>query len=143
MTFNATLQRYRIQLLFIIPLFVALYFRIIPDMVKQWAQDDNYSHGFLVPLIAGYFLWQRWPELKDKIVTPSNLGLAVIILGLLQLLLGWLSTEFFTMRSSLIIILAGMVLYLFGRDILKGTALPLGYLLFMVPIPSEPLRRLP
>jgi len=135
MTFSNTLHRYRIQLLLALPLFVALYFRVIPDMVKQWAQDDNYSHGFLVPLIAGYFLWQRWPDLKDKLVKPSLPGLAVIIFGLLQLLLGWLSTELFSMRSSLIVILIGMVLYLFGQDILRGMALPLGYLVFMVPIP--------
>jgi exosortase len=39
------------------------------------------------------------------------------------------------MRTSLIVLLAGMTLFFFGRDVLKGLALPLGYLIFMVPIP--------
>jgi exosortase len=39
------------------------------------------------------------------------------------------------MRTSLIVLLAGMTLFWFGREVLKGMALPLGYLIFMVPIP--------
>jgi exosortase len=135
MTFSESLQRYRLQLFFVLPLFAVMYCRIVPDMVNDWLHDENYSHGFIVPIIAGYFLWQRWPDLKNKNVEPSNMGLVVIVWGLLQLLIAWFGTEYFTMRSSLIVLLAGMTLYLFGREVLKGMALPLGYLIFMVPIP--------
>jgi exosortase len=135
MTFMAALNSYRLALSCTLALLVALYWNIVPSMVLQWQQDENYSHGFLVPVIAGYFLWQRWPGLKERLVKPSNLGLVVIILGLLQLLISWLGSEYFTMRSSLIVLLAGLVLFLFGRDILKGMILPIGYLFFMVPIP--------
>lgn len=135
MTFRESLQRYRLQLLFILPLLAVMYYRIVPDMVNDWIHDENYSHGFIVPIIAGYFLWQRWPDLKDKNVAPSNMGLVVIVWGLLQLLIAWFGAEYFTMRSSLIVLLAGMTLYLFGREVLKGMALSLGYLIFMVPIP--------
>ena len=135
MTFSESLQRYRLQLFFVLSLLAALYYRIVPDMVNDWLHDENYSHGFIVPIIAGYFLWQRWPDLKNKNVAPSNLGLVVIVWGLLQLLIAWFGTEYFTMRSSLIVLLAGMTLYLFGCEVLKGMALPLGYLIFMVPIP--------
>ena len=135
MTFIESLKKNRVQLLLIIPLLVGLYWKIVPGMVRDWTRDENYSHGFLVPLIAGYFLYQRWPQLKERVARPDGVGLVVIILGLLQLLLGWLSTEYFTMRSSLVVLLAGLVLYFFGRQVLKLMALPLGYLLFMVPIP--------
>jgi exosortase D (VPLPA-CTERM-specific) len=112
-----------------------MYFTIVPDMVKDWYNDENYSHGFLVPFIAGYFLWQRWPDLKDRLVKPDGLGLVVIIWGLFQLLVAWLGSEYFTMRSSLIVLLVGITLFWFGSEVLKGMALPLGYLIFMVPIP--------
>ncbi len=135
MTFQEALKHYRLQLLASILLLVGIYYLIVPDMVMDWYKDENYSHGFLVPVIAGYFFWQRWPELKTRLIKPDSLGLVVIILGVLQLLLGWLATEYFTMRSSLIVLLAGLVLYWFGREILKGMALPLGFLIFMVPIP--------
>jgi len=135
MTFHQALKQYRLHLILVLPLLAGLYFRIVPDMVKDWYQDENYSHGFLVPIIAGYFLWQRWPDLKERQVRPDNLGLAVIIGGLLQLLIAWLGTEYFTMRTSLIVLLAGMTLFWFGREVLRGMTLPLGYLIFMVPIP--------
>jgi exosortase len=135
MTFSETLKTYRIQLMLILPLLAWMYYTIVPDMVRQWHQDENYSHGFLVPLIAGYFIWQRWPNLKARTVKPDGLGLVVIVWGLLQLLVAWFGSEYFTMRSSLIVLLAGMTLFWFGREVLKGMALPLGYLIFMVPIP--------
>jgi exosortase len=135
LTFNEALKQYRLHLALVLPLLIWMYFTIVPKMVMDWYNDENYSHGFLVPIIAGYFFWQRWPELKDRLVKPDGLGLAVIIFGLLQLLAAWLGTEYFTMRSSLIVLLAGMTLFWFGREVLKGMALPIGYLIFMVPIP--------
>lgn len=135
MTFHESLKLYRLQLILVLPLLAGMYYRIVPDMVKDWYNDENYSHGFLVPIIAGYFLWQRWPDLKNRHIKPDALGLVVIFVGVLQLLVAWLGTEFFIMRTSLIVLLAGMTLFWFGREVLKGMALPLGYLTFMVPVP--------
>jgi exosortase len=59
----------------------------------------------------------------------------IILWGVLQLLAAKLGAEYFTMRSSLLVLLAGMTLFWFGREVLKGMALPIGYLIFMVPIP--------
>jgi len=135
MTFNESLKCYRPHLIPVLLLLVGMYYRIVPDMVSVWYHDENYSHGFLVPIIAGYFLWQRWPDLRERAVKPDGMGLVLIIGGVFQLLAAWLGTEYFTMRSSLIVLLAGLVLFLFGREVLKGVALSLGYLIFMVPIP--------
>ena len=135
MTFNEALKQYRLQLVLVLPLLAWMYFRIVPDMVKDWYHDENYSHGFLVPIIAGYFIWQRWPDLKERLVKPNGWGLLIVVFGVLQLLVAWLGTEYFTMRSSLIVLLVGMTLFWFGWEVLKEMALPLGYLIFMVPIP--------
>lgn len=135
MNFSEALRQYRIHLGAVLVLFVALYYKIVPDMVMDWYKDDNYSHGFLVPFIAGYFLWQRWDEIKVEPVKPDNLGIGVLLFGCVQLTIAWLGSEYFTMRSSLIVLLAGIVLLWFGRGALGKLALPLGYLIFMVPIP--------
>ncbi|HDQ41826.1 MAG TPA: exosortase/archaeosortase family protein [Desulfonatronum sp.] len=135
MTFLDALKQYRFHLLASLLVLAGLYYNIIPDMVRQWAGDDNYSHGFLVPLISGFFIYQRWDRLKDARVEPSSLGLIVIILGLCQLLLGWLGTEYFNMRISLVVLLCGMTLYWFGTRVFAIMALPLLYLALMVPIP--------
>lgn len=135
MTFTESLKACRRHLMVLLLLLIALYAKIVPEMVQQWYQDENYSHGFLVPFIAGYFLYTRWAELKDAPVFPWKSGLLVIVFGLIQLLIGWLGTEYFTMRSSLIVLLAGLILSFFGTSVFRVLTLPLGYLFFMVPIP--------
>ena len=111
------------------------YATIVPGMVADWSNDANYSHGFLVPLISGYFLWEKWPELKAVRLRPSNAGLVVVVGSLLLLLLGFVGREFFTMRASLVVLLAGIILFWCGREVLRLTAMPVAFLLFMVPLP--------
>lgn len=114
---------------------VILYWPILVPMVRQWAADDNYSHGFLVPFIAGYLAWMRRDALVSARIAPSNAGLAVVLFGLGMLLLGWLGTEYFTMRSSLVVVLAGCALYLLGWPVSRILLPSLAYLLLMIPIP--------
>lgn len=134
-TFEETLDKYKFQLLLIMLLLAVTYAGIVPGMVMDWYRDDNYSHGFIVPLISGWFLYNRREELKKALVEPWGPGLLVIIFGLIQVTVAWLGTEYFTMRSSLVVLLAGITLYLFGKGVFKIALLPLAYLLFMVPIP--------
>lgn len=135
MTFAESIRRNSVYLIGVVLLLCALYWKVVPGMVQQWSQDENYSHGFIVPLISAYFVYIRWDELKNTRAVAWNGGLIVIVLGLLALLAGWLGTEYFTMRSSLVIVLAGLVLYLFGRGVFKAALLPIAYLFFMIPIP--------
>jgi exosortase len=135
MTLAESLKSNKFYLLGTAGLILWAYHAILPPMVRQWYTDANYSHAFFVPLIAGYFLYTRRESLKAAAVSPWGPGLIVIILGLIQLVLGKLAVEYFTMRSSLIVLLAGAVLFLFGREVFRLTLLPLAYLLFMVPLP--------
>jgi len=50
------------------------YATIVPPMVMDWYHDENYSHGFLVPLISGYFLYEKWPELKTAACSRATPG---------------------------------------------------------------------
>ncbi|QJT07973.1 exosortase A [Oceanidesulfovibrio marinus] len=123
------------ELCLVLALLVALYAGIIPEMVREWSQNENNSHGFIIPLIAAYFLWQRRGRLLDAPVAPNAAGLLVLVLGGLMLSLGYLATEYFTMRASLIVILAGLTLALFGTQTFRVVAFPLFFLVFMIPIP--------
>lgn len=125
----------KVNLLLVLTAICAVYATIVPGMVSDWSNDPNYSHGFLVPLISGYFLYEVWDELKSTPVRPSNAGLVVIVLSLLMLVLGYIGTEYFTMRASLVFLIAGIVLFWFGWSVLRLTALPIAFLIFMVPLP--------
>ena len=135
MTLSESLRQYRIQLLLALLFTAGLYRGVLPDMARQWSEDPNYSHGFIVPLIAAFFVYERRQDILKVTVEPWWPGLALLLLGLLQLVIGWLGTEFFTMRSSLVVTLAGMTLFFFGKRLFRLMLLPIAYLLFMVPLP--------
>jgi exosortase len=135
MNLVSTLRAHRLELFLFIVLLGAVYHSIVLDMITDWSTDDNYSHGFLVPFIAAYLVHIRREDLLAAAVRPANAGLAVLGLGLTMLGLGWLGTEYFTMRASLIVIAGGSILYLLGWDIFRILFPSLAYLLLMIPIP--------
>ena len=116
-------------------LVVLLYAPVLKHLIGQWWTDPDYGHGFFIPLFSGFVLWrerERW--IKSK-VEPSNFGLLVMLGGVALLLLGSLAAELFISRVSLLVLLAGMVLFLAGWKVLRSVSFPLGYLIFMIPIP--------
>ncbi|WP_459825598.1 exosortase A [Desulfomicrobium salsuginis] len=112
-----------------------VYWPVIAPMVKQWAKDENYSHGFLVPFVSAYLAYMRREDLLAAKVRPCAAGLAVVVAGLVILLLGWLATEYYTMRASLVVVIAGSTLYLLGWEVFRALLVPIAYLLLMVPLP--------
>jgi exosortase len=113
-----------------------VYWRILLNLVIQWWDDPNYSHGFLVPLFSLYIVWQGRTTLRALPRSGSLLGIPLMLAGIAALILGDLGAENFLMRSSLLVIIAGLILFHFGSQILRAVAFPLGFLVFMVPLPG-------
>ena len=116
-------------------LILMLYASVINSLVLQWWTDPDYGHGFFVPLFSGYILWherERWTKTEIK---PSNFGFVVMVGAVALLLLGSLGAELFISRISLLILLAGMILFLAGWKMLRAVSFPLSYLMWMIPIP--------
>lgn len=116
-------------------LVLILYYSILKKLVGDWWIDPNYSHGFLIPLIAGYFVWERREELKRIEVKPCNWGLLLLLCGIGALVISTIGAELFIMRSSLILVLGGLILFIFGKDYFRILSFPLAFLLLMVPLP--------
>jgi exosortase len=123
--------------LVLLAVLIALYWRVAGELARQWWVDPNYSHGFLVPFLSAFLIWQRRNELTALRAQGSWLGLPVLLVGVGALLLGDLSFVIFLTGSSLIMVLAGLVLFHLGREILWLLAFPLLFLLFMVPMPDS------
>lgn len=115
--------------------FALLYAGAIQGMVLDWYHDENYSHGFLIPLVSGYLVWQRLDELRAVEFRPTFLGLVVALLGIALFIFGMLAGESFTMRFSMLVVLAGAILYGYGAGLMKALAFPFAYLLYMIPLP--------
>lgn len=114
---------------------VLVYAPALYELVAAWAQDDNYSHGFLVPVVSAWLLWQKRESLKAAVQTVDRAGLILIIIGCLLFVVGNGGAEYFTVRASFVITLFGIVWYLFGRDVVKIAWFELAFLCFMIPIP--------
>ncbi len=113
-----------------------MYWGILLSLGRQWASDDNYSHGFFVIPLAAFFVWERRAALALATNRPSWLGLAVIAMSLLLLVAGRLGAELFLTRISLIGVLAGITLFVWGWEHLRVVAFPIAFLLLMVPLPA-------
>ena len=115
---------------------ICLYAGTLSSLARQWASDDDYSHGFFVAPLAAYFLWERREALRQAPVRPSAAGLLLVTFSLIVFIAGRFGAELFLTRVSLIGVLAGAVLFLAGWRWLQLTAFPLAFLLLMVPLPS-------
>ena len=109
---------------------------MLVELVDAWSTDGNYSHGFLIVPLAGYFAWERRARLSRAATRPNALGLLVVAGSLAVLIVGILGSELFLTRLSLIGTIVGSVLFLFGWPVIRILAFPLGILLLMVPLPA-------
>jgi exosortase len=117
-------------------LLLTCYAQILFRLGQQWYDNPDMGHGFFVPLIAGFIALKQWPAVADKPARPNWWGLAIIVVGALQLYLATLGAELFLSRTSFVICLIGIVLFLGGVEYLKAFSFPLFLLFFMVPIPA-------
>jgi exosortase len=117
-------------------LMIACYAPVLAFLVRQWNNDSDMGHGFFVPIVAGYIVWQRRAELEAIQPRPNWWGLAVVFYGALQLLVATLGTDLFLARTAFVITIIGGVWLLGGTEILRKLAFPLFLLFFMVPIPG-------
>jgi exosortase len=113
-----------------------LYAPVISKLVHDWSHDENYSHGFLIVPLAAWFAWQQRDRLAAAAARPSMIGLLAICGALALVIVGRLGAELFLTRVSLLVIVAGAVLFLHGWHHLRVLTFPILFLLLMVPLPA-------
>lgn len=113
-----------------------LYFDVLRRLTSDWYNDENYSHGLLVPLIAGYAIWQNRDLLQVLATRPMTwIGGGLIVLAVLLLWAGTVGAELFITRVSFLLAIISLILYFGGKDWLKQMTFPLLLLLLAIPIP--------
>jgi len=121
---------------------VGLYVPILIGLVGDWTEYPSLSHGFAIPLISAYLLWNRRHLLAEAPVKGSLAGLPLIVVALAMLVIGSLGGESFVARLSLPITLLGVVLFLMGERVLRQAWMAIAYLGFMIPLPYLTLKAL-
>lgn len=116
---------------------LAVYYDVIRRLVDDWRVDENYSHGFLIPIISGYAIWTERERIFSTPLEPRLLpGAALMLIAVLMLLAGILGAELYITRLSLVVSLAGLAVYFGGWTWLRQLLFPIGLLLLALPIPN-------
>lgn len=102
---------------------------------RYTSPDSDYSHGFLIPLISGYLIWRKREQLKNTVRSSSKMGLGLIVLALLIHIGSVWTHIFFTSGFSILLLFIGLSLHLLGLEFTKKISFPLGFLIFMFPLP--------
>ena len=124
----------KIFLFALIMAFVA-YFGGLSDLVTRWNKQEEYGHGYFIPLITLWFLWARKDALINSIGASSWVGPAIVTIATVGLLLGELSAIFVLIQFGFLLTVIGLVLSYGGKSLLKVSWLPIAFLLFAIPLP--------
>ena len=105
------------------------------ELLHRWSQQQEYSHGFLIPVVTAWLLWTRRQALGASVGRPSSTGLALIVLAIAMHITGELSAVFILSQVGFVLVLMGIVLAIGGYSLLRVTFIPIAYLLFAIPLP--------
>ena len=117
--------------------FILAFFPVWKRLVLTWYSSDDYSHGFFIIPLCFYIIWRKKEVLAEIPIRSSLWGLALFIFSLLLYLFAHLA-EIMTLTSfSMVLLLAGVVIYFYGFSMFKELIFPLFLLLFMIPVPAQ------
>lgn len=113
------------------------YFNGLANFLKRWGEQQELSHGYFLPLIAGWMLWTRRDALMASLSKPRVAGLVGVGIASLLVVLSELTVTSLMIfqQLALILLFASLALAIGGRGFFRLAIVPIAFLLFMVPPP--------
>jgi EpsI family protein len=124
-----------LQAVIVAVLVIVAYREILPALVLEWYEHENFSYGFLIPVIFGYLVWDKRDAIKSTAKKWSPWGILALGLALLMGILGQAMGEPFVSRVSLVLTIGSIVYLFWGGQLVRCLAFPIAYLFLMVPPP--------
>jgi len=106
------------------------------EMLRFWETREEYSHGYLIPVIAAFLIWQKSDILRSRVFSGSWLGVLLVLVGITFIYIGSLTTIAVIGQYGFLIAFVGLVLSYVGWNGLKPILIPLLFLAFMIPFPG-------
>lgn len=118
---------------------IAILFAYLPSFLWMWdrwfAKDSYYSHGVLVPFVSSYLIWLKRKELASISPQSSPWGMWLIVSGVLLHVVSSILRVYFSSLFSLLLVIVGVILCLYGKKVLRVVLFPVLFLFFMMPLP--------
>jgi exosortase len=100
----------------------------------HWLPNLNQEHGKLVIPIAAGLVWYHRKQLRAAVKRPSNWGVFFLMGGFMLVLLGTRALQPRITMLAIPFLVFGSVLFLWGVQVARILAFPIGFLIFMIPV---------
>ena len=119
-----------------------VYAPVIRDLVHVWRVDSYGGHGMFVPVYSAVLLWFDRRRLAAIPRRREPAGALLVLTALALLALGRWADSIAIQGLSIVIALAGLVLWRFGARWLRAAAFPIAFLALMLPLPRTVVDRI-
>ena len=109
---------------------------IVASLLRTWGEKEEYSHGYFIPVISAYLIYQQRFKLRSIPFTGSWFGLAILAFGGLLSVFGRLAVISTMGQYALVICIWGLTLSFMGWRAFKVIWPALFMLVFMVKLPQ-------
>jgi exosortase len=108
----------------------------VVGLAEIWENVDHYSHGYLVPAVAGWAAWRERERLAGVLPRRDARGAVALAaaLAVYLLALGVGSAELG--GAAFVAAIAAGLWWRRGAATVRALAFPIGFLVFMVPVPA-------
>ena len=117
--------------------FLFAFFPTLKNLISVWSNSDEFSHGFFILPICLYLVWRKRHTIKNTPVQPTYWGLGLVLASLLLYLIAHFANILTLSSISTVLLVQGVIIYLWGLLIFKELTFPLFFLFFMIPVPSQ------
>ena len=112
---------------------LACHLPTLGGMAAQWYNDEDMGHGFLVPLVIAWIVWNERGRWRAVPVEPSWWGIPLLVAGAGLHFAAVLGVGLFAASVALLVSSTGAIVCLAGFGRLRAWAFPLLLSLFMLP----------
>jgi len=120
---------------FLTAVIASAFWPLLSYLPTIWSgQDGYYSHGFLVPVIVGYIIYRRWPDIKSIPVRPGWFALVPLLATLVLMRAGFVASMWFVMSACFILTLLFGIWLVAGIRWMWALFFPVAYTAFALPL---------
>lgn len=118
----------------LLSIFVA-YWSGLVEVVTRWNKQEEYGHGFFIPMLTLWFLWDRKSAIVASLGKGNYLSLLFVAVALVFLILGEVTALYLLIQLGFILSLLGLMLAFGGALLFRVTFVPIFFLVFSIPLP--------
>lgn len=117
-------------------LFLLIFSGVAESLFRTWGAQEEYSHGYFIPVISAYLIYQRRSILESILFDGSWVGVVLLLVGGVLIIFGRLAVISTMGQYALVISIWGLALALMGWRAFKVIWPALFMLVFMVKLPT-------